>query len=125
MRIALAALELEKDDPEQAVEVLAPVIEGVAPALYERWARVEALLLDATACDRLGDPYAAEGSLEAALELAEPEGLVLPFMLWPNRELFERHLKHRHRTAQGNADLDDPRHPGRPRSRRTGGAAAR
>ena len=48
MRIALAALELEKDDPEQAVEALAPVIEGAAPALYERWARVEALLLDAS-----------------------------------------------------------------------------
>ena len=83
MRIALAALELEQDDPEQAVEALAPVIDGSAPALYERWARVEALLLDATARDRLGDRGAAEESLEAALELAEPEGLILPFMLWP------------------------------------------
>ena len=34
-------------------------------------------------------------SLEAALELAEPEGLILPFMLWPTRELLERHPKHR------------------------------
>ena len=95
MRIALAALELEQDDPEQAVEALAPVIDGSAPALYERWARVEALLLDATARDRLGDRRAAEESLEAALELAEPEGLILPFMLWPSRELLERHPKHR------------------------------
>jgi LuxR family transcriptional regulator, maltose regulon positive regulatory protein len=81
--------------PEEAVEALAPVIDGSAPALYERWARVEALLLDATARDRLGDRRAAEGSLEAALELAEPEGLVLPFMLWPSRELLEHHPKHR------------------------------
>jgi LuxR family maltose regulon positive regulatory protein len=95
MRIALAALELERDDPEQAVGALAPVIERSAPALYERWARVEALLLDATARDRLGDRRAAEESLEAALELAEPEGLVLPFLLWPSRELLERHPKHR------------------------------
>ena len=95
MRIALAALELEQDDPEQAVEALAPVIDGSAPALYERWARVEALLLDATARDRLGDRRAAEESLEAALELAEPDGLVLPFMLWPSRELLERHPRHR------------------------------
>ena len=95
MRIALAALELEKDDPEEAVEALAPVIDGSAPTLYERWARVEALLLDATARDRLGDRRAAEESLEAALELAEPEGLMLPFMLWPSRELLERHPKHR------------------------------
>ena len=71
------------------------MIDGSAPALYERWARVEALLLDATARDRLGDRRAAEEALEAALELAEPEGLVLPFMLWPSRELLERHPKHR------------------------------
>ena len=113
IRIALAALELEEDNPDQAVEALAPVIDGSAPALYERWARVEALLLDATARDRLGDRRAAEESLEAALELAEPEGLILPFMLWPTRELLERHP--RHRTAHGDADLDDPRHAGRAR----------
>ena len=95
MRIALGALELAQGNPERAVEALAPVIGGSAPALYERWARVEALLLDATARDRLGDRRAAEESLEAALELAEPEGLILPFMLWPSRELLERHPGHR------------------------------
>jgi len=95
MRIALAALELEQDNPEQAVEALAPVIAGSAPALYERWARVEALLLDATARDRLGDRRAAEQSLEAALAIAEPEGLILPFLLWPSRELLERQPSHR------------------------------
>jgi LuxR family transcriptional regulator, maltose regulon positive regulatory protein len=95
VRIALGALALEQDNPEQAVEALAPVIDGSAPALYERWARVEALLLDANARDRLGDRRAAEESLEAALELAEPEGLVLPFMLWPSRELLERQPRHR------------------------------
>ena len=86
-----------EDNPERAVEALAPVIDGSAPALYERWARVEALLLDATARDRLGDRRAAEESLEAALELAEPEGLILPFMLWPSRELLERHPGAPHR----------------------------
>jgi LuxR family maltose regulon positive regulatory protein len=95
VRIALGALALQQDTPEQAIEALAPVIDGSAPALYERWARVEALLLDATARDLLGDRRAAEETLEAALALAEPEGLVLPFMLWPTRELLERHPKHR------------------------------
>jgi LuxR family maltose regulon positive regulatory protein len=94
-RIALAAMELERDNPQLAVEALAPVLEGSAPALHERTARVEALVLDATACDRLGDRRAAEESLEAALELAEAEGLLLPFMLWPSRELLERHPGHR------------------------------
>jgi LuxR family maltose regulon positive regulatory protein len=95
MRVARAVLELERDNPEHAIEALAPVIEGAAPVLYERWARVEALLLDATARDRLGDRRVAEESLEQALDLAEPEGLILPFMLWPDRELLERHPKHR------------------------------
>ena len=95
LRTALAALALAEDDPERAVEAVAPVIEGAAPALYERWARAEALLLDATARDRLGDRRASEASLEGALELAEPDGLMLPFMLWPSRELLERHPKHR------------------------------
>ena len=99
IRIALAALELEEGDPEAAIEVLTPVIDGSAPALSERWARTEALLLAATARDRLGDRGAAEEALEAALALAEPEGLILPFMLWPTRELLERHP--RHRSAHG------------------------
>ena len=95
IRVALAALALEEGNPDQAVEALTPVIKGSAPALSERWARIEALLLDATARDRLGDRRAAEETLEAALELAEPEGLLLPFMLWPTRELLERHPRHR------------------------------
>ena len=42
-------------------------------------------MLDAVARDQLGDRRAAEASLERALELAEPEGLVLPFILAPAR----------------------------------------
>ena len=95
MRMALAAMELEQDNPEGAAEALAPVLDGSAPALSHRWARVEALLLNAVARDRLGDVRAAEESLEAALDLAEPEGLILPFLLWPSRELLERHPRHR------------------------------
>ena len=95
VRIALAALELERDSPEGAIEALAPVLDGSAPALYKRWARAEALLLKAKASDRLGEPRAAEKALEATLELAEPDGLILPFMLWPSRELLERQPKHR------------------------------
>jgi LuxR family maltose regulon positive regulatory protein len=95
IRVALAALELQADNPDRAVDALAPVIDGAAPALAARWVRVEALVVDATARDRLGDRRATEESLEAALERAEPEGLILPFLLWPNRDLLERHPKHR------------------------------
>ena len=95
MRLALAALELAEGEPERAVEALAPVIGGTAPSVHVRWARVEALLLDATARDRLGDRRAAEASLETALGLAEPEGLILPYLLWPSLELLDRHPGHR------------------------------
>jgi LuxR family transcriptional regulator, maltose regulon positive regulatory protein len=95
MRIALAALKLAEDDPERAVEVLAPVIACSAPAVHQGWAQVEALILDASARDRLGERSAAHDSLERALDLAEPEGLILPFALWPSLELLERHRQHR------------------------------
>jgi LuxR family transcriptional regulator, maltose regulon positive regulatory protein len=95
MRIALGALHLEDGAPEEAVAVLAPAIESAEGALYKRRARVEALVLEAAARDRLGDRRAAEDSLERALDIAEPDGLILPFMIWPSRELLERHPRHR------------------------------
>jgi LuxR family maltose regulon positive regulatory protein len=99
MRIAEASLKLADEEPEAAADLLAPVIADSAEAVYRRGAQVEALLLDATAHDRVGDRGAAERSLETALDLAEPEGLLLPFALWAEPELIERHP--RHRSAHG------------------------
>jgi LuxR family maltose regulon positive regulatory protein len=98
-RITIAALELAKDEPDHGADLLAPVIDGSAEAFYGRSAQVEALVLDAIAHDRLRDRGGAERSLETALEVAEPEGLILPFALWPVRELLEQHP--RHRSAHG------------------------
>jgi LuxR family transcriptional regulator, maltose regulon positive regulatory protein len=55
----------------------------------------EALVLEAAARDALGDPGAAERAMERALDIAEPDGAVLPFLLHPVRELLERHPRHR------------------------------
>ena len=71
------------------------MIEGSAQALYHGSAVIEALLYDAAAHRELGDTRQTEASLERALELAEPEGLLLPFALVPVRELLERHRGHR------------------------------
>jgi LuxR family transcriptional regulator, maltose regulon positive regulatory protein len=71
------------------------VIESTAPVLHATWAAIEASLLDAAARDRLGDPGAVEASIERALELAEPEGIILPFALAPVRGLLERQRGHR------------------------------
>jgi LuxR family maltose regulon positive regulatory protein len=95
MRIAAAALELSEGRPDQAIDELGPVIAQSARALHPRWAMIEALLFDAAAHDALGDAGAVAASLERALELAEPEGVILPFALVPVRELLERHRGHR------------------------------
>jgi LuxR family maltose regulon positive regulatory protein len=95
IRIAAATMYLAQGDPQAAVELLAPVIECTAPVLHATWAAIEASLLDAAARERLGDRRAAEASIEQALQLAEPEGIMLPFALAPVRELLERQRGHR------------------------------
>jgi LuxR family maltose regulon positive regulatory protein len=93
--LAAAVIHLAEREPELAVDVLAPVIEGLAPAIHRPSATTEAQVLDAVARDHLGHTRAAEASLERALQLAEPEGLMLPFALAPVRGLLERHPRHR------------------------------
>ena len=103
MRIAAAALALADARPQAAVELLEPVtadvpepvVNGSPQVLNPRWATVHALLFDAAARDQLGDRGGAEASIERALELAEPDGVILPFALAPVRELLERHPRHR------------------------------
>jgi LuxR family transcriptional regulator, maltose regulon positive regulatory protein len=90
MRVAAAVVHLADGEPEQAIDAVASVIEGRAPTIIPASAAVEAQVLDALARERLGDQRAAEASLERALDLAEPQGIVLPFVLVDVRDLLER-----------------------------------
>jgi LuxR family transcriptional regulator, maltose regulon positive regulatory protein len=94
MRAATAALRLAQGDPLAATVALGPVVSG-AVSLINPVAATEALLLEATARDALGDPGAAERALERALDVAEPDGAILPFLLHPVPGLLERHPRHR------------------------------
>jgi LuxR family maltose regulon positive regulatory protein len=94
LRLAAATVALARGAPEDAVAALAPVIEGRARGLQPAWTPIEALLFDAAARDALGDRRAAEASIERALELAEPDGILLPFALAPVREMLERLPRH-------------------------------
>jgi LuxR family maltose regulon positive regulatory protein len=94
MRTALAALRLAQSDPHAATTALAPVLDGSAPLIRHTWL-VGAFLLEAIARDALGEPAAAERALERALDLAEPEGLLLFFLLQPAPGLLQRHARHR------------------------------
>jgi len=94
MRIAVAALRLAQDDPRAATAALAPVLDGSAQVTNCGWV-IQAFLLQAMACDALGDPAAAGRALEHALDLAERDGAVFPFVLNPVPELLKRQAGHR------------------------------
>jgi LuxR family maltose regulon positive regulatory protein len=92
LRIATAALRLAQHNPRAASAALAPVLDGSAPVSWQSWL-VPALLLEARARDALGDPDTAGAALERSLDLAEPDGRLLWFLLYPVPSLLERHLR--------------------------------
>ena len=92
MRVVQATLSLALDDPEAAAAALAPIFDGASPIDNPRW-EIQALLLKASADDALGDTGASSRALERALDLAEPDGMLLPFLLQPAPELLERHSR--------------------------------
>jgi LuxR family transcriptional regulator, maltose regulon positive regulatory protein len=104
-RSALASVHLAEGDAEAAIDVLAPVVDTsdtVVPI-----SPVQAFLLDALAREALGDPQAAESSIERALESAEPNGLIFPFVTTPVQGLLERHPRHRTAHAALLSDILD------------------
>jgi LuxR family maltose regulon positive regulatory protein len=92
-RIAEAALLLAQDDPSGAIAAIAPVLEGSAPVYWENGLAL-AYVLAAVARDAVGDASPAHSALERALDLAEPDGQLLPFLLHPAPGLLDRHTRH-------------------------------
>jgi LuxR family maltose regulon positive regulatory protein len=92
MRVILAELRLAQDDPSGAAAAVAPIVDGslvVRAPLFE----IQALLLEAIARDALHDSGAASRALERALDLAEPDGLLAMFLLYPTPDLLERQAR--------------------------------
>ena len=90
VRTALAALSLAEGDPAAASAWLAPVLDGAARATSP-WLGL-AYLIEAAARD--GPDSSSSGpALERALDLAERDGALLPFLLHPLPELLERHRR--------------------------------
>jgi LuxR family maltose regulon positive regulatory protein len=108
-RLALAALRLVDDAPAEAIATLDAILAGAVPVL-RLGIMVQALVVAATAYDRLGDATKAAELIEHALDLAEPDGLVLPFITTPAPrlvELLERHPRHETAHAALLSDLID------------------
>jgi len=91
MRNAIALLRLAQHDPLGATAALAPVLDG-SVRVHLVWV-VAAALLEAIARDVLGDPAAAGRALERALDLAEPDLVLFPFLTYPVLALLERHAR--------------------------------
>ncbi|MGH2863243.1 MAG: LuxR C-terminal-related transcriptional regulator, partial [Solirubrobacteraceae bacterium] len=92
MRVVLAELRLAHEDLKGAVAALEPIFAGASPIEDPRW-EIQALLLKASTEDALGDAGASSRALERALDLAEPDGLLLPFLLHPAPDLLQRHSR--------------------------------
>jgi LuxR family maltose regulon positive regulatory protein len=93
IRNAAAVILLAEQDPAAARRELRVVLDGDVPVL-SYLTRVEAHLLDAFACRDLGDERASREAAEQALDLAEPDRLILPFAMtgaWRLLETMPRH----------------------------------
>ena len=119
MRVAAAALRLAQHDPAAATAALVPVLDGSTQGGWRSWL-AEAFLLEAIARDALGDPAAAGQALERSLDLAEPDGALLWFLLHPAPGLLERQARQRTAHAALIAEIRDLLAGNRPEPPRAG-----
>jgi LuxR family maltose regulon positive regulatory protein len=97
MPVAAAAVRLAQRDPATVTAVLAPVLDG--PILRDGgpgWPTLSCRRRSPG--DALGDPAAAGHALERALDLAEPDGALLWFLMHPAPGLLEWHWPAGHRS---------------------------
>jgi LuxR family maltose regulon positive regulatory protein len=104
--VAQAALLLAEGDARAATVALAAVLDGSVPVIRVG-SLIHALVVDAAARDQLGEPALVERDIERALDLAEPDSLVFPFLVSRARDLLERHPRDRTSHATLLSDLLD------------------
>ena len=113
IRNAAAVILLAEQDPAAARRELRAVLDGDVPVL-SYLTQVEAHLLDAFACRDLGDERASHEAAEQALDLAEPDRVILPFAMTGAWQLLETVPPHGTSHAALVTDiLDAVRVPGR------------
>jgi LuxR family maltose regulon positive regulatory protein len=92
IRVAEAVLRLARDDPRAATTALAPVLDGSARVVWPNWL-VSVFVLEAIVRDALSDRAAAWRALERALDIAEPDRMLFPFLIYRAPGLLERHAR--------------------------------
>jgi LuxR family maltose regulon positive regulatory protein len=112
MSISVATLRLAQHNPKEAIAALAPLLDGSRPGPFhpamsapeaQFWG--SAFVVEAIARDALGDSPGAATALERALDLAEPDGVLIIFMESPAPGLLERHARRRTAHAALIADI--------------------
>ncbi len=106
IRNARAVICLADGDPAGALAEVREVADGRAPVIGYATI-VEAQLLAGLAHHAAGDRYAAAQAAEQALALAEPDRLVLPFVVTSSRELLEAMPPHQTAHAALRTELLD------------------
>ncbi|MGD0240467.1 MAG: LuxR C-terminal-related transcriptional regulator [Streptosporangiaceae bacterium] len=106
IRNATAVILLAEQNPAAARRELRVVLDGDVPVL-SYFTQVEAHLLDAFACRGLGDERASQEAAEQALNLAEPDRLILPFAMTGAWQLLETMPRHSTSHAALVADILD------------------
>jgi LuxR family transcriptional regulator, maltose regulon positive regulatory protein len=103
---ARAVICLEEGNPAAALAAVQDVLDGTAPVIGYVTV-VEAHLLAGLARRELGDQRAAHRAAEQALDLAEPDRLVLPFAMTGSGQLLESLPRHETVHAALVADILD------------------
>jgi LuxR family transcriptional regulator, maltose regulon positive regulatory protein len=106
---ALAVICLAEGNPAAALDAVADVMDGTA-SVVGYVTVVETHLLAGLAHHELGDPGAANQATERALALAEPDRLVLPFVMTGSVRLLEALPRHQTAHAALLADILDVLH---------------
>ena len=106
---ARAVICLAEGDPAAALAAVQDVLDGTAPVIGYVTV-VETHLLAGLAHRELGDQRAANHAAERALSLAEPDRLVLPFVMTGSGELLEALPRHETAHAALLADILDVVH---------------
>ena len=110
VRNAIAVYHLAAQQPDKARHALRHVLDGSTPA--NPHLTLEAHLLDAIAHHHLGEHRAAYAAIETALDLAEPERLILPFAMSGAWQLLKTAAPHTTSHAALIADILDVVHRG-------------
>jgi LuxR family maltose regulon positive regulatory protein len=114
MSTTAAALRLAQHKPQDAIAALAPVLDGSASRFLpgqsavslpevQFWGSV--FLWEAIARDALGESHAAAVALERALDLAEPDRVLMIFLVCPAASLLESYSRHHGAHASLVADI--------------------